>query len=156
MAIDTRKPDREYRRLAYTAWMLMAAAVPMTAMALLLDLRTPVSGFPALYRWLFLGVSLVASFFCLLVYNILQSPRPLARPGAPRRSVPAQVGSFASLLVTVPFSILLLGFADRVALGGGPADYAWFLGITAVLWVLFYPSRARFDEWVRLREDGGV
>ncbi len=147
-------PDGEYRRLALTAWMLMASAVPMTAVAVLVDLHSVVSGFPSLYRWLFLGVAVVAAFFCLLVYDILQSPRTLTRPDAPKRSIPAQVASFATLLVTIPFSVLLLGFADRLALGGTALDYGLFLGIALVLWAVFYPGRGRFEEWVRMRTEG--
>lgn len=150
---DRPELDREYKRLAYTAWLLFASAIPMSAIALLVDLHVAISGAGAVYRWLFLGVSFVAALFCMLVNNILNSSRSLQRPGQPERSIPAQVASFATLLVTVPFSVFLLGFTDRLVLGGTAADFSMFLGITLVLWALFYPTRARYREWVRLREE---
>ena len=92
---------REYGRVRSTGLLLMAAAVPLTAVAVFVDLRSLVSGFPWLYRWLFLAVAIVAGFACLLFHNILASDRPLRRPaeGAPPRTIAAQVASLASILL---------------------------------------------------------
>jgi hypothetical protein len=152
---DAHEVAREYQRVRMTGMLLVTSAVPLTALAFLLGVHSVVAGFPILYRVLFLAVAVAGFFACLFLNNIVDSPRPLrsAEATGPAPSTAAQVASVATVLLTIPFSVLLLGFAFRVALGGTIVDYLVFLAAAALMWALFFPRRARFVEWVRLRTD---
>jgi hypothetical protein len=153
---DAQDVAREFQRVRTTGQLLVGLSVPLTVLAIVFGMHSVVASLPTLYRFLFFGVAVAAFLFCLFLNNIIDSPRPLRRPGltGPQPSVAAQVASVATVLLTIPFSVLLLGFAFRLALGGTVVDYLVFLAIAAAMWAIFFPRRARFVEWVRMRTEG--
>lgn len=149
---DAKEVALEYKRLSLTGWLLVASAVPMTAVAILLGFNTAMGGFPWLYRILFGLVAVVGAVLCKLLRNILDSTRSIQRPDDESDlTMPQRVERLAILLVTVPASILVLGLALRLLLGGTAVDYAVFLAVALALWVAFFPRREQFERWVRLR-----